>query len=297
MSKKDKKAKKEEPVLDPAAAKKARNKAYEAELARLQIEIANLQTWVKESGARIVIIFEGRDAAGFHRSRLEAVDRVLLLHGETDIVEAVEQAMLAERIDVELDRSAVRSADLLFGKIDGDRRIRAAVRVVEELLEILGRHHDRQDPVLEAVVVENVGEACRDHAANAEIEEGPGCVLARGAAAEIVAGDQNLGIAIGRLVEDEIRVLAAVVVVAHLREQALAEAGPLDRLEVILGDDHVGVDIHHVQGGRDGGQRGEFLHGKRPRLALHVRRRASVVKGQALAGGRLARPRLRFPAP
>ena len=50
--------------LDPAAAKKARNKAYEAELARLQVEIAHLQAWVKASGARIVIIFEGRDAAG-----------------------------------------------------------------------------------------------------------------------------------------------------------------------------------------------------------------------------------------
>ena len=50
--------------LDPAAAKKARNKAYETELARLQVEIANLQAWVKTSGARIVIIFEGRDAAG-----------------------------------------------------------------------------------------------------------------------------------------------------------------------------------------------------------------------------------------
>jgi polyphosphate kinase 2 len=64
MSKKDKKAKPAEPVLDAADAKKARNKAYEAELARLQVEIANLQAWVKESGARIVIIFEGRDAAG-----------------------------------------------------------------------------------------------------------------------------------------------------------------------------------------------------------------------------------------
>ncbi|MFG1245166.1 polyphosphate kinase 2 [Xanthobacter flavus] len=49
---------------DPRAAKKARNKAYETELARLQVELASLQAWVKQSGARIVIIFEGRDAAG-----------------------------------------------------------------------------------------------------------------------------------------------------------------------------------------------------------------------------------------
>jgi len=37
---------------------------YAEELHRLQVEIAHLQAWVKESGARIVVIFEGRDAAG-----------------------------------------------------------------------------------------------------------------------------------------------------------------------------------------------------------------------------------------
>lgn len=40
------------------------NAAYEAELARLQIELVKLQEWVKHTGQRIAIIFEGRDAAG-----------------------------------------------------------------------------------------------------------------------------------------------------------------------------------------------------------------------------------------
>ena len=51
-------------AADSAEAKKERNKAYEKEIARLQVEIAYLQSWVQASGARIVIIFEGRDAAG-----------------------------------------------------------------------------------------------------------------------------------------------------------------------------------------------------------------------------------------
>jgi polyphosphate kinase 2 (PPK2 family) len=50
--------------LSAEEAKQARNRAYEAKLARLQVEIAHMQAWVKASGARIVIIFEGRDAAG-----------------------------------------------------------------------------------------------------------------------------------------------------------------------------------------------------------------------------------------
>ena len=38
--------------------------SYSKELERLQTEVAHLQAWVKDSGARVVIIFEGRNAAG-----------------------------------------------------------------------------------------------------------------------------------------------------------------------------------------------------------------------------------------
>lgn len=37
---------------------------YNEELAKLQVELAHLQDWVTETGARIVVVFEGRDAAG-----------------------------------------------------------------------------------------------------------------------------------------------------------------------------------------------------------------------------------------
>lgn len=40
------------------------NKEYEKELARLQVELVKMQYWAKDKGARIVILFEGRDAAG-----------------------------------------------------------------------------------------------------------------------------------------------------------------------------------------------------------------------------------------
>lgn len=39
-------------------------KAYEGQLAKLQIELVKMQAWAKESGSRVAIIFEGRDAAG-----------------------------------------------------------------------------------------------------------------------------------------------------------------------------------------------------------------------------------------
>ncbi|MCZ7630272.1 MAG: hypothetical protein M5U19_15040 [Microthrixaceae bacterium] len=45
-------------------AEKIKKKVYLTELRDLQIELLKLQQWVKNSGDRIVVIFEGRDAAG-----------------------------------------------------------------------------------------------------------------------------------------------------------------------------------------------------------------------------------------
>ena len=47
-----------------AASEKMKNKDYEREMFKLQTELVKLQEWAKVSGARVVIIFEGRDAAG-----------------------------------------------------------------------------------------------------------------------------------------------------------------------------------------------------------------------------------------
>jgi polyphosphate kinase len=46
------------------ATRKLRRKEYEKLIAELHIELVKLQFWAKHTGARIVVIFEGRDAAG-----------------------------------------------------------------------------------------------------------------------------------------------------------------------------------------------------------------------------------------
>lgn len=43
---------------------KMKSSLYEKKLRELQIELVNLQEWVKAKGLRVVVIFEGRDAAG-----------------------------------------------------------------------------------------------------------------------------------------------------------------------------------------------------------------------------------------
>jgi polyphosphate kinase 2 len=44
--------------------KRLKSKEYEKELRRLQSELSKLQEWIKYKGLRIMVVFEGRDAAG-----------------------------------------------------------------------------------------------------------------------------------------------------------------------------------------------------------------------------------------
>ena len=74
MSKKSKHQEKQQSVAatsDPNTQQSGANgehklgkKEYEAEIFTLQVELVKLQDWVKATNARVVIVFEGRDAAG-----------------------------------------------------------------------------------------------------------------------------------------------------------------------------------------------------------------------------------------
>ena len=55
---------KEKTKTPPAATPKLPKQLYETELFRLQGELVKMQEWMRTSGARMVVIFEGRDAAG-----------------------------------------------------------------------------------------------------------------------------------------------------------------------------------------------------------------------------------------
>src|SRR6186997_2179814 len=50
--------------MSKVVGEKLKRKQYEKELDKLQVELCHLQDWVKATGERIVIVLEGRDAAG-----------------------------------------------------------------------------------------------------------------------------------------------------------------------------------------------------------------------------------------
>lgn len=81
MSKKDKKNVNPKHSIaqgqnDDQPKEKLGGKAYEAELKVLQSELCHLQEWVKETGQRVIIVFEGRDAAGKGGAIKAITDRV-----------------------------------------------------------------------------------------------------------------------------------------------------------------------------------------------------------------------------
>jgi polyphosphate kinase 2 len=55
---------KEMKISDSKPVGKLGNKAYSKELCRLHVELVKMQEWVVQSGAKICIVFEGRDGAG-----------------------------------------------------------------------------------------------------------------------------------------------------------------------------------------------------------------------------------------
>jgi polyphosphate kinase len=48
----------------PPVPPKLKRKTYEKELSKLQVQLCHLQDWVKEKKLRVIVLFEGRDAAG-----------------------------------------------------------------------------------------------------------------------------------------------------------------------------------------------------------------------------------------
>src|SRR5688572_8517487 len=102
---------------------------------------------------------------------------------------------------------------------------------------------DRQNAILEAVVVKDVGKARRDKHAEAVVRQRPRRMLAARAAAKVAARHKDAGAAELGAVQFENGVLASIVAKTPVEEQILAKSGSLDSLEELLGDDLVGIDI------------------------------------------------------
>src|SRR6185312_4177248 len=149
----------------------------------------------------------------------------------------------------------------------------------------VGIERDRQQPVLQRIVEEDVAEARRDHGADAEGEQRQHGILAARAAAEIAVGDEDLGRAIGRPVEDEVGALAVVGREAPVVEQHALESGAERQLVEARRAELDGVDIGLVHRHGDARQAAEGLHQTSPSATLRTSaRRPASAAAAAMAG-------------
>src|SRR5579864_9303044 len=135
---------------------------------------------------------------------LERRDFFFVDERQANVVKTLEQAIAAEGIDGEGTAQAAIVGDDLVFEIDGEAVALVLLRAREKLVHLLVRQRDRQNPVLEAIVVEDVGVARRENRAEAVIENGPGSVFAAGAATEIRSRKDDAGALVARSVQDEI---------------------------------------------------------------------------------------------
>ena len=177
--------------------------------------------------------------------------------------------MPVKGIDLERDRLAVAWLQALPFQINLDLERRLIGGEREQRLDDLLIEHDRQQTVLDRVLPEDVGEARRDQHPKAIPVQRPGCMLARRAAAEIMPREQDLGPGIAWIIEHEVRVQRparavlprlAVVQIAPFIEQVRAEAGALNRLQELLWDDRIGIDIGAIERHDPAAKGLEWLH-------------------------------------
>ncbi len=166
--------------------------------------------------------------ACLHRSTLITWWRVLLVRLDgrfigqqvTQLVHAMQQAVARERFDGKPEAASI--GQLERGRLDLDGHCRARIGQQPVQRGVVDDH--RHQAILERVGTEDVGELTADDGADAKVQQRPGRMFARGAAAEVAPTHQHRAAAGFGTIEHEIRIGLAVGQVAPVREQLLPQA-------------------------------------------------------------------------
>src|SRR5688572_18824406 len=109
----------------------------------------------------------------------ERFDFLRVNQREPDLVQPVQHAILGERIDVELETFPTRRGYGLLLEVHRQLVAFFPMHFAKQAIDDLLVEPDHQQAVLEAVVVENVGEARRNYRLEARLQQCPRGVLAR----------------------------------------------------------------------------------------------------------------------
>src|SRR5690606_27449242 len=144
----------------------------------------------------------------------ESTDLVRFLQCQTDIVETIQHAVLAESIDLErITGAAICRADDLLLQIDHQTEARECLDFIEQMVDLRFTEHDRQQAVFVAVVKENIGKTRGQNRTEAILAQRPGSVLTRRTATEVLAGQQYRSTLVTRLIQYKILIQGTIRVV------------------------------------------------------------------------------------
>src|SRR5262249_12677120 len=105
----------------------------------------------------------------------------------SDFVQTFENAGLRKRIDGKGYGRAAFKGQCLHRKVDRHEFAWLQQGVSTRI------HSNREQSILQAVLAKDIGEVCRDYCFETEIFERPHSVFSRATAAEVIAGNKNLG--------------------------------------------------------------------------------------------------------
>src|SRR5690606_5261098 len=144
--------------------------------------------------------------------------------------------------------------------VDKDFSSRRIAGVGHYGLNVRLAQRDQQKPVIHGVGMEYLCETRRDHGLYAELLQSPDGVLATGPTAKIRACHQYAGVRVLRPVQDEVIVLAALLIETHIVKDAGIQAAFVDAPQELLGHDLVSVQVGQRQRGCHPADKMIFTH-------------------------------------
>ena len=195
-----------------------------------------------------------------------------MAQGHADVVQALQHTALAFRVNVEIEREPSLGSNDLRRQVDCKFTAGGGLDFRDQLIHRGTWQYGGQQAIFLGVAVEYIRETGGDDTTDAVVGEGPGRVLAAGAASEVLLRDQNGGSPISGLIQDEVRIgLGWVAIeIAPVIEKVLAEARAGDTFQKNFGDDRIGVDIRSVEGDGDTLVHCEWFHGRSRIMFLYV---------------------------
>lgn len=168
--------------------------------------------------------------------------------------------MAAEIVDLKSQFQAMIVAYLVFFEIDGDFIARVFGGALKKIVRYGVADSDGQNAVLEAIVVEDIGETWGDDHAETVILQRPWSVLATRSATEVPPRQQHTRVAILGQIENKFRIIRPVVQVAPIEKKEFFIARSLNSFEELLRDNLIGIDVRPIHGQDKAGVGGEGSH-------------------------------------